>query len=373
VTRYLLAGGGTAGHVNPLLAVADRLKQNDPDAVVLVLGTADGLESRLVPARGYELLLVDKVPFPRRLSRAALRFPGLFAAAVRSTRELITAHDIDIVVGFGGFVSGPAYLAAWREKLPIVVHEANTVPGLANRLGSMLTKFVGVAFVGTPLTRARFVGMPMRSELEELDRAATRSQALSALGLDSRKPVLLVTGGSLGARAINETIFETAVNILGAGWQILHIAGEREQLQSRPLDGHHVIAYCDTMDLAISAADLVVARAGSSTVSELTALGVAAVYVPLAIGNGEQRRNVRTVMDAGGARVVDNASFTPEWVNSTLVPLLKDRAALADMGARAAKVGVRDGADRMCALIEEAVAAAGPQRNHAAASEAEEP
>ena len=174
MTRYLLAGGGTAGHVNPLLAVADRLREEEPDAVVLVLGTADGLESRLVPARGYELLEVDRVPFPRSLGPAAFRFPGRFRAAVRSTRRLIAEHDIEVVVGFGGFVSGPAYIAAWREKLPIVVHEANAIPGMANRLGSWLTRFVGVAFAGTRLRHARFVGMPLRRELEGLDRAATR-------------------------------------------------------------------------------------------------------------------------------------------------------------------------------------------------------
>lgn len=357
MTRYLLAGGGTAGHVNPLLAVADRLREEEPDAVVLVLGTADGLESRLVPARGYELLVVDRVPFPRGLGAAALRFPGRFRAAVRSTRRLIAEHEIEVVVGFGGFVSGPAYIAAWREKLPIVVHEANAIPGLANRLGSWLTRFVGVAFAGTRLRHARFVGMPLRRELESLDRAATRPEAMALLGLDPFKPVLLVTGGSLGARSINETVFAAAATILGAGWQLLHVTGERARLGESGLADYHIVPYCDRMDLAIAAAELVVARAGSATVSELTALGVPAVYVPLAIGNGEQRRNVRGVVAAGGARVVKNADFTARWVASDLVPLLQDRVAIAELAARAATVGTRDGAARTVALVGSAIAA----------------
>ena len=122
MTRYLLAGGGTAGHVNPLLAVADRIRDREPDAVVLVLGTAQGLESRLVPARGYELLVVDRLPFPRAVSASVARFPGRFRAIVRSVRQLITEHAIDVVVGFGGYVSAPAYLAARAEKVPIVIH-----------------------------------------------------------------------------------------------------------------------------------------------------------------------------------------------------------------------------------------------------------
>lgn len=357
MTRYLLAGGGTAGHVNPLLAVADRLREDEPDAVVLVLGTSEGLESRLVPARGYELLVVDRVPFPRRPGGAAFRFPGRFRAAVRSTRRLIADHDIDVVVGFGGYVSGPAYVAAWREKLPIVVHEANAIPGIANRLGSRLTRFVGVAFSGTRLRNARFVGMPLRRELETLDRAAARKEALGFFGLDASKPVLLVTGGSLGARSVNETVFASAATIIGAGWQLLHVTGERAQLGESGLADYRIVAYCDRMEFAIAAAELVIARAGSATVSELTALGVPAVYVPLAIGNGEQRRNVRGVVSAGGALMVDNADFTPQWVASELVPLLRDRKTIAELAARAATVGVLDGTARTVALIGEAVSA----------------
>lgn len=374
MTRYLLAGGGTAGHVNPVLAVADRLRANEPDAVVLVLGTADGLESRLVPARGYELLVIDRVPFPRRPGMVAIRFPRKFWAAVRSTRRMLVDRRIDIVVGFGGFVSGPAYFAAWREKVPIVVHEANAIPGIANRLGSWLTRFVGVAFAGTRLRHARFVGMPMKQELETLDRAAALPEAREFFGLDAGKPVLLVTGGSLGARSINETVFASAATILDVGWQLLHIIGERSTLGETRLGetrlgetgqgetglaDYHVIPYCDRMELAIAAAELVISRAGSATVSELTALGVPAVYVPLAVGNGEQRVNVRGVVGAGGARVVSNSEFSPEWVSEELVPLLQDRRAIAELAARALSVGVRDGTARTVALVGEAARAAG--------------
>jgi UDP-N-acetylglucosamine--N-acetylmuramyl-(pentapeptide) pyrophosphoryl-undecaprenol N-acetylglucosamine transferase len=358
VTTYLLAGGGTAGHVNPLLATADRLRRRDPGATILVLGTAEGLESRLVPARGYELLVVPRLPFPRRPNAAALRFPKRIVSAVAGVRRLLAEHRVDVVVGFGGYAAAPAYLAAWRSKVPIVVHEANAKPGIANVLGAFATKHVGVVFASTKLRHSRQVGMPLRDEIENLDRRTTHSEAQQFFGLDSAKPTVLVFGGSLGARRLNETVSRAASVILGAGWQILHITGDRSDLTSTTLDGYHLMKYCDRMDLALSAADFVVSRAGAATVSELSALGLPAILVPYPVGNGEQRFNAADVVEAGGAQLVPDEQFTPAWVRSKLVPLLLDRAQIADMAARSASVGIRDGADRMVDLVLEALPAA---------------
>jgi len=201
VTTYLLAGGGTAGHVNPLLAVADGLRARDPEASVLVLGTREGLESRLVPQRGYDLLTIDKVPFPRRPNGAALAFPVQFARAVKQARAYIREHGVDAVIGFGGYASAPAYVAARRERVPFVVHEANARPGMANVLGARTAAAVGVAFPGTPLRRGEVVGMPLRREIVDLDRAALRTEAAAEFGLDPDRPVLLVFGGSLAHSA----------------------------------------------------------------------------------------------------------------------------------------------------------------------------
>jgi UDP-N-acetylglucosamine--N-acetylmuramyl-(pentapeptide) pyrophosphoryl-undecaprenol N-acetylglucosamine transferase len=355
MTRYLLAGGGTAGHVNPLLAVADRIREREPDAEILVLGTAEGLESRLVPARGYELAVVARLPFPRRPNAAALRFPGRFRELVARIQTILRERQIDVVVGFGGYVSAPAYLAARREHIPIAIHEANAKPGIANRLGARYTRHVGVAFRGTRLSHARLVGMPLRREIERLDRPTARAEGIAAFGLDAGKPTLLVTGGSQGAQRINETVFAGAALVLGAGWQILHITGERSELRDSPLPGYHLLPYCDRMDLALGAADLAVARAGSATVSELTALGIPAVYVPLAIGNGEQKLNAADAVRAGGAVVVENSAFSVDWIADELVPLLENRVLLAEMAAHALAIGVLDGADRTLDLVRDAL------------------
>lgn len=355
MTTYLLAGGGTAGHVNPLLAVADRLRDNDPAATILVLGTKEGLEARLVPARGYELLTIERLPFPRRPNRRALGFPRRLRAAVDETAAIIRDRSVDVVVGFGGYAAAPAYLAARRERVPIAIHEANARPGIANRLGAAFTSHVGVVFASTRIRHATVVGMPLRRELETLDRHAARAVALEFFALDPAKPVLLVTGGSSGARSINRTVAATVPLILGAGWQVLHIAGEKSEISDPELAGYHLLRYCDRMELAMAVADLAVSRAGSATVSEFTALGVPAVYIPYPVGNGEQRHNVADVLAAGGGILVADAGFSEAWVASELLPLLRDRATIAELAARAGTVGARDGADRMVALVTRAL------------------
>lgn len=351
MTTYLLAGGGTAGHVNPLLAVADRLRELEPDATILVLGTKEGLESRLVPDRGYELLTIERLPFPRRLNRTAFSFPRRFKEAVAQTRSYIEQRGVDVVVGFGGYASAPAYRAAHLMGVRLALHEANAKPGFANRLGARYTGQVGVAFRTTRLRGARWVGMPLRREIERMDRFSDRAEGIQFFGLDPAKPTLLVTGGSTGARSINQAVFDSIAHILGAGWQVLHIAGNGSELVDAGLADYHLLRYCDRMELAIAVADLAVSRSGSGTVSEFAAVGVPAVFIPYPVGNGEQKYNARDAVDAGGAILLDDAEFTPEWVASTLVALLRDRAAIAALAANILTVGTRDGADRMVDLV----------------------
>jgi UDP-N-acetylglucosamine--N-acetylmuramyl-(pentapeptide) pyrophosphoryl-undecaprenol N-acetylglucosamine transferase len=258
---------------------------------------------------------------------------------------------VDVVVGFGGYASAPAYRAARSLGLPIAIHEANARPGLANRLGALYTRRVGVVFPQTRLAHSRVVGMPLRREIEELDRSASRPEAVAYFGLDGAKPTLLVTGGSTGARSINRTVFETADVILTAGWQVLHIAGNGSELADSPSPDYRIVKYCDRMDLALAAADFAVARSGSVTLSEFAAVGLPAVFVPYPVGNGEQRHNAADAVKAGGALLVDDSAFTPAWVRTTLVPLLGDRARVERMSTAIASVGSRHGTDGMTDLV----------------------
>jgi UDP-N-acetylglucosamine--N-acetylmuramyl-(pentapeptide) pyrophosphoryl-undecaprenol N-acetylglucosamine transferase len=374
VESVLLAGGGTAGHVNPLLAVADELVRRDPDLLVTVLGTAEGLEAQLVPARGYELVPVPRVPLPRRPTLDWFRLPGRLRDAVDAAEAAIEASEAQVVVGFGGYVATPAYLAARRRGVPVVVHEQNARPGLANRLGARWASAVAVTFPGTPLHGAQVTGLPLRPEIAELaaeryeDARAARERAAAELGLDPRLPTLLVTGGSLGALSINAAVSATAVDLLRAGVQVLHLAGNgkadavRSRVSETARGGlagqagrYQVREYLPRMHLALAVADLVVGRAGAGTVGELAALGIPAVYVPLPVGNGEQRLNARPVVDAGGGVLVEDAELTPAWLRQNVVPLVTDPARLARMGEAARSVGVVDAAARVADLVEDVV------------------
>jgi UDP-N-acetylglucosamine--N-acetylmuramyl-(pentapeptide) pyrophosphoryl-undecaprenol N-acetylglucosamine transferase len=275
--------------------------------------------------------------------------------AVRGVETIIRERSVDVVVGFGGYASAPAYRAARRAAIPLVIHEANAKPGLANRLGARYTPFVGVAFEGTPIRHGRFVGMPLRREIETLDRPGTRAEALATLGLDSDRRLILATGGSLGARSINRTMIESAADLVTAGFQVLHVQGGRHEFTDPGIAHYHLIDYCDRMDLALAAADIAVSRAGAATVSELSALGIPAVYVPYPVGNGEQRFNAAGVVNAGGGILVDDASFDRSWLRENLLPLLADDAALGRMATAAASVGVRDGSERMVRLVHSAL------------------
>lgn len=349
--RILLAGGGSAGHVSPLLATAVQISRHSPDSEVLVLGTADGLEVDLVPAAGYELLTIDKVPFPRRLSGTALRFPGRFATTLRAVRSLLRERRIDVVAGFGGYVCPPAYLTAAIARTPYVVHEANRRPGLANRLGARRATAVLTAFPGSSLPGARRIGMPMREAIAHLDRAARREEAVRGFGLDPARPVMLVTGGSLGAQRLNETVSAAAESFTEAGMQILHITGrgKTEGLIERP--GYRIVDYVRAMEDAYAAADLALTRSGAGTVSELTAVGLPAVLVPLPIGNGEQALNARGLVAAEAAVLVRDEDFTADWVRRELIDLARDAGRLDRMSAAAGALGIRDADQAMARLV----------------------
>jgi len=357
VGSVLLAGGGTAGHVSPLLALADCLRRREPDVRIVALGTAEGLEARLVPARGYDLEVVPKVPMPRRPSGDLLRLPGSLRRAVSAADAAITRADARVVVGFGGYVSTPAYLAARRRGIPVVIHEQNARPGLANKLGARFAKHVAVTFPGTPLRGATVTGMPLRREIALLDRKARRAEALAAFGLDPQWPTVLVTGGSLGAQRINEAFRTSMASLRTAGVQVLHVTGVGKEFpveESGAGAPYVVVPYADRMELAYAAADIVVARSGANTVCELTAVGLPAAYVPLPIGNGEQRLNAEAVVSAGGGLVVEDADLTSAWIETTLVPLLRDATRLGEMAAAAASVGERDGDELLADLVVDA-------------------
>ncbi|MDU0968588.1 MAG: undecaprenyldiphospho-muramoylpentapeptide beta-N-acetylglucosaminyltransferase [Actinomycetaceae bacterium] len=360
----VLAGGGTAGHVNPLLATARELAEDGHE--IICLGTKEGLESRLVPAAGFELCEVAKIPLPRKPSPDLLRLPGAMRRQVKELRDLFTRRGVDVVTGFGGYVSTPAYLAAKKEGIPVVIHEQNARPGLANKVGARFAAVVATTFETTPLSAKQGmtvnVGLPLRAPIAELARARAdgtdgpiREQAAERFGLDPARPTLVITGGSLGALVINEAMAQAARD-LPADLQVIHLTGRGKDAEVRhevgEREGYVILDYLDDMEAALSLASLVVCRSGAGTVSEMSALGIPAIYVPLAIGNGEQRLNAADVVAAGGARIIDNHRCTARTMLAAVTELMEDADKRQAMAEAAASCGHLDAAQTLAGLIE---------------------
>ena len=379
--RIVLAGGGTAGHVNPLLAVANAIRDLDPSAQIGVIGTEVGLEHDLVPQAGFELETIEKVPFPRRLNMAALRFPADWKRETAKTRQILERRQAQVVVGFGGYASAPVYASAHAMRIPVMIHEQNARAGMANKLGARWAEYIGTAYEGTGLKARRGavierVGLPLRPAIAQLcdrltsDRTAARQEAAEQLGLDANRPVVVVTGGSLGAANINRAVGASASALLQHA-QIVHLTGKGKADEVRELvsvsagdaaitgldsshagtGDYHVAEYLERIDLAFACADLVICRSGAGTVSELTALGLPAIYVPLPIGNGEQRFNAQPVVQSGGGMMVNDRDFTKEWVVDHVPGLLADHEALKGFAESAWAYGIRDAAATMARRV----------------------
>lgn len=359
----VLAGGGTGGHVYPLLAFADCLRRHDPRVQITCLGTPRGLETGLIPPHGYELRHVPAHQLPRAVNLDLVRTPDRMWRAARAAGRILDEVQAQVVVGFGGYVAVPAYLAAWRRELPTVIHEVNVPPGVANRLGALLTPHLAVGFAHQPaqaraLRRARVVGVPLRRSIAGLDRSARRAEALAHFGLRDDAPVLFVFGASQGARSINLAMAGAAKAISASGVQVLHVIGARNEDVDIP--GHLPMPYVtrrfiDEMELAYAAADLVLSRGGAMTCAELAAVGLPAVYVPYPHSNQEQRRNALPVVSTGGGLLVDDGMLTPDWIEQNVLPLIRDAPRLAMMGASAAAHGRRDGDEALREFVLEVV------------------
>ncbi|WP_269928274.1 undecaprenyldiphospho-muramoylpentapeptide beta-N-acetylglucosaminyltransferase [Kocuria massiliensis] len=357
----VVAGGGTAGHISPMLAIADAVREGNPEARIVAVGTESGMETRLVPEAGYDLEFVDRVPMPRKPSVDLLKLPVRMRRAVQQGRQILRRAQADVLVGVGGYVCTPMYLAAARENVPIVIHEANQRPGLANKVGAKKAAVVATAFEGTPIPGGRHVGMPMRRHISECDRSADRSGSRQLLGLQDDVPTIIVTGGSLGAQNMNRTIAEVLRRKEWAesGVQLMHITGRGKQLLDDDgsllnSPGYHQVEFVHCMEKVYSACDLLIARSGAATVSETAAVGCPAVFVPLPIGNGEQSLNAADLVDSGAALMIEDKKFTADWFVEHVLPVVTDPAKLEEMSRNGYRHGIRDAAQRMAELITQA-------------------
>ena len=331
MNRILFAGGGTAGHIEPALATARQWKLAHPQDRIDFLGTASGLETRIIPEAGFNLLLITKVRIARSLSPSLILAPFTLIKSIAQCLNHL--RGVDLLVGFGGYVSAPAYIAAALSRVPIVIHEANAKPGIANRLGAIFTKNTALAYpvFSGSLAHSLIVGLPLKENIAqafsraEKNWANARAEAKLALGFRAQQPLIFVFGGSQGSVAINNVITESRGELAVRGIQILHGAGGSSELVSSD-ENYQVHPYISDMATAYLAADLVISRSGAVTCAEVNTLGKYALFIPLPVGNGEQRLNAAELVSGARAEICDQREFTATWLRANIDRLLEKSA-----------------------------------------------
>ena len=328
MASIVFAGGGTAGHIEPALAVARVWKSQNPDDSITFLGTTGGLENELIPAAGFTLTNIPKVSISRKPSPSWLRIPSDLFASVKTCHAILKSTDL--LIGFGGYVSAPAYIAARILGVPTVIHEANAKPGWANRLGALFTPYLAVAYgVNKGLfTDALIAGLPLRNDVSEAltsaesDWVKARKDAKARLGIASDKALVFIMGGSQGSVALNSVVAQALPALAQKDIFVIHSVGRKNELPSAS-DSYRPSAYVDSMADVYLASDLIIARSGAVTCSEFRALGRYALFVPLPVGNGEQFHNAQGLVADGRGEIIDQKDFTASYLTSHIDSLLK--------------------------------------------------
>ncbi len=351
-----LAGGGTGGHVYPALAIGDELKRRGHE--VIYYGDPERLEGRVAPQRGYEFRPVKAMQYPRGGLLGKIRFAFSLLWAVLANRGPLRSDRVDAILGVGGYISAPPILAAWTLGRRTAVHEANVVPGLANQLCARIANLVLLTY---ERTRGRMpgsapkhlVGVPINEAVLKGDRA----EAAAKYGLDPERPTVLFVGGSLGAQRLNELAIACA-KLSARDFQVLHLCGRRFHAEvvaalGEPPEGVAVVDYEDRMADAYAMADLVVARAGSSTLGEIAAVGKASLLVPSPnVTENHQEENARGLESVGAAEVLVEHGWDAQAAVARVVALITDAERLATMGRAAREQARLDAATMAADLVE---------------------
>ncbi|MBQ8209958.1 MAG: undecaprenyldiphospho-muramoylpentapeptide beta-N-acetylglucosaminyltransferase [Clostridia bacterium] len=365
--KVIFAAGGTGGHINPALAAAGELRERYPDAQILFVGTKDKMEAQLVPKAGFDFKTISISGFQRKISIKNI-FRNIatlwrLATCGFAVKKILRAFKPDVVVGFGGYVSGPVVRAAAKMGIKTAIHEQNAFPGVTNK---MLAKQVDSVMLTVPKAQEYLecknspvvTGLPVRGEILRADRDFARAE----LGLED-KPVILTFGGSLGAKTINEAM----VSVISALYadnkcNFIHAYGQYgkwvpDKLREKGVDldkakNVKVSEYIHNMDKCLAAADIVICRSGASTLAELEAIGRASILIPSPnVSENHQYHNAMTLVNADAARVIEEKDLTHEKLIETVKELLDNEILCEQMGKNAKKLSVADAQKQICDVI----------------------
>ncbi len=360
--KVIFAGGGTGGHINPAISIADYAKSKDKDLEALFIGTRRGLESKLVPKAGYNIEYIDIAGFSRKNMLKNLSVIKKLIKSRRDSRRIIREFKPDCVVCTGGYVSGPVAMAAHKEGIPALIHEQNVYPGLTVKGSEKYVKYLAVSFDETVnyinSDKCVVTGNPIRMEILEADRESAREK----LGIT--KPFVLVFGGSLGAEKINNTVIEMVPMLKEAGVKLLFGTGERNYDAVRnAVDSLgitkddtdiEIVSYIDNMAEVMAAADVVIARSGAITVSELAALGKPSILIPSPnVVRNHQEQNAREFERNGAAEVITEPELTGKALFDRLMSMINDSEKLDTMSQNLKKMAKTDALDNLYKLMQD--------------------
>lgn len=360
--KVLISGGGTAGHINPGIAIAKYIKSKNPGCEILFIGTKQGLETKLVPRENFELKLIKVRGFKRKLSKDTLVTVKELFQGLNEARKIIREFKPDIVIGTGGYVCGPVVFNAARMKIPTLIHEQNAFPGVTNKLLSKFVDKVAISFKESEkyfknAKKVVFTGNPIRSEMLNTDRKAARAK----LGIEKDKPLVVIFAGSRGAETINNTVSELISQHKDEDrFHILFATGEAQHDKIMKKIGSiaskyiKVVPYIYDMADVMAASDLVIGRAGAITISELTCLGVPSVLIPSPyVTANHQEYNARALEKEGANIVILEKDLNANVLYEQIDELLRNKDKLKKMAESAKKMGISNASEKIYNMVEE--------------------
>ncbi|OCA85534.1 undecaprenyldiphospho-muramoylpentapeptide beta-N-acetylglucosaminyltransferase [Bacillus sp. FJAT-27225] len=353
--RIAISGGGTGGHIYPALALVREIQKKDPTAEFLYIGTEKGLESNLVPRENIPFASIHITGFRRKLSFENIKTIWRFLAGVRKSKALLKEFKPDVVIGTGGYVCGPVVYAAAKLNIPTVIHEQNSIPGLTNKFLSRYVNKVAICFEEAasffPKEKVVFTGNPRASEVLGRDGIKGRLST----GLKIGMPAVLIFGGSRGARPINEAVVQSLGEFASKPYQVLYVTGDvhyedvrkEAELLGSP-DNVIIKPFIHNMPEVLAGVDLVVSRAGATTLAELTSLGIPSVLIPSPyVTENHQEKNALALSTKGAAKLLVETALSGKKLVSTIDGIILNKEKLAEMGREAKELGVPDAASRL--------------------------
>ena len=363
--RVIISGGGTGGHINPGIAIAKKIKEKHSDANILFLGTEKGLERNLVPKEGFKIKFITVEGLNKRLSLKTIKSVMSSLKGFVQANRIIKNFKPDIVIGTGGYVCGPVVLSAFIKGIPTIIHEQNAIPGVTNKILSKFVTNIAISFKESekyfPKNKVFFTGNPVREQIVNLNKEHSRE----FWGMDKEKPVILVVGGSRGAKNVNFAIADIIPKLNEENLQLIFITGENQyedvlkhleknKINIKHMKGIKIFPYIFNMHDALGACDLIISRAGATTLSEITTVGIPAILIPSPfVANNHQEYNAIALEEHGAAVLIKESQLINNVLCEQILNIVKNKDMLNTMASNSKKIAVLDATDKIYALIKD--------------------